>query len=142
MDLAESLTMAVKTLTANKLRSTLTMLGIIIGNSSVIAMIGLGQGAQRLTAEQFESLGADVLFVMPGNDEAREITFDIPNTLVVEDAEAIAQQVPAVKGVAPQLSGQYIVSYRGNNSSSNVMGTTAEFLKVRKFEIDRGRFLT
>jgi len=60
MDLVESGKMAVKTLTANKLRSVLTMLGIIIGNSSVIAMIGIGQGAQRLASEQFESLGPNV----------------------------------------------------------------------------------
>jgi putative ABC transport system permease protein len=63
MDFGESLKMAAKTLTANKLRSSLTMLGMIIGNASVIAMIGIGQGAQRLASEQFESLGPNVLFV-------------------------------------------------------------------------------
>ncbi|MBD2022570.1 ABC transporter permease, partial [Leptolyngbya sp. FACHB-36] len=71
MDLIESGKMAVKTLTANKLRSALTMLGIVIGNASVIAMIGLGQGAQRLASEQFESLGPNVLFITPGTREAR-----------------------------------------------------------------------
>ena len=60
MDLVESVKMAVTTLVANKLRSSLTMLGIIIGNASVIAMVGIGQGAQKLASEQFESLGPNV----------------------------------------------------------------------------------
>ncbi len=142
MDLAESLSMAVKTLTANKLRSTLTMLGIIIGNSSVIAMIGIGQGAQRLASEQFESLGPNVLFVVPGTREARRTTFDLPRNLVLADAEAIAEQVPTAQAVAAQITNQYLVSFRGNNSNSQVIGTTPSFLEVRSFEVDRGRFVT
>jgi hypothetical protein len=74
MDILEGIQMATKTLVANKLRSTLTMLGIIIGNASVIAMIGIGQGAQRLASEQFESLGTNVLFVIPGTRSARGTT--------------------------------------------------------------------
>jgi len=142
MDLAESLSMAVKTLTANKLRSTLTMLGIIIGNSSVIAMIGIGQGAQRLASEQFESLGPNVLFVVPGTREARRTTFDLPRNLVLADATAIAEQVPTAEAVAAQISSQYLVSYRGNNSNSQVIGTVPPFLDVRSFEVDWGRFIT
>jgi len=142
MDLAESLSMAVKTLTANKLRSTLTMLGIIIGNSSVIAMIGIGQGAQRLASEQFESLGPNVLFVVPGTREARRTTFDLPRNLVLADADAIAEQVPTAEAVAAQISNQYLVSYRGNNSNSQVIGTVPPFLDVRSFEVDQGRFIT
>ena len=142
MDLAESLSMAVKTLTANKLRSTLTMLGIIIGNSSVIAMIGIGQGAQRLASEQFESLGPNVLFVVPGTREARRTTFDLPRNLVLADAEAIAEQVPTAQAVAAQITNQYLVSFRGNNSNSQVIGTTPSFLEVRSFEVDRGRFVS
>ncbi len=142
MDLAESLSMAVKTLTANKLRSTLTMLGIIIGNASVISMIGIGQGAQRLASEQFESLGPNVLFVVPGTREARRTTFDIPKNLVLDDAEAIAQQVPAIEAVAPQITNQYLISYRGDNASSTTMGVTPSFLIVRSFAVGKGRFIT
>lgn len=142
MDLAESLSMAVKTLTANKLRSTLTMLGIIIGNASVISMIGVGQGAQRLASEQFESLGPNVLFIVPGTREARRTTFDIPKTLVLDDAEAIAQQVPSIEAVAPQISSQYLISYRGNNASSTTIGATPSFLVVRSFVVEKGRFIT
>jgi putative ABC transport system permease protein len=142
MDLVESGKMAVKTLTANKLRSTLTMLGIIIGNASVIAMIGIGQGAQRLASEQFESLGPNVLFVAPGSREMRNRTFDLPKTLVLEDAKAIAAQVPSIKEVAPQRQSQLPIVYRNLNTNSLVVGTTPTFLSVRSFDMAKGRFIT
>lgn len=142
MDLVESGKMAVKTLTANKLRSALTMLGIIIGNASVIAMIGIGQGAQRLASEQFESLGPNVLFVSPGSREMRNRTFDLPKTLVLEDAKAIATQVPSIKEVAPQRQSQLPIVYRNLNTNSLVVGTTPTFLSVRSFDMAKGRFIT
>ncbi|PZV19236.1 MAG: ABC transporter permease [Leptolyngbya sp.] len=143
MDFLESTKMAVKTLTANKLRSTLTMLGIIIGNASVIAVIGIGQGAQRLASEQFESLGPNVLFVSPGSNQARNgPRGDLPKTLVLEDAKAIAAQVPSVQGVAAQRQSQFPIVYRNLNTSSAVVGTTPEFLAVRSFDIAKGRFIT
>lgn len=142
MDVIESGRMAIKTLAANKLRSALTMLGIIIGNSSVIAMIGIGQGAQKLASEQFESLGPNVLFVSPGTREARNRTFDLPRTLVLEDAKAIATQVPSIREVAPQRQGQFPIVYRNLNTTSLTVGTTPEFLSVRSFDMAKGRFLT
>lgn len=142
MDIVESVKMATTTLLANKLRSSLTMLGIIIGNASVIAMVGIGQGAQKLAAEQFESLGPNVLFVTPGNRRSRNTTFDLPRTLVLADAEAIASQVPSVKEVAPQISSQELITYRNKNSNSAITGTTPEFLSVRSFDVDKGRFIT
>ncbi|MBW4522921.1 MAG: ABC transporter permease [Scytolyngbya sp. HA4215-MV1] len=142
MDIFESSKMAVKTLTANKLRSTLTMLGIIIGNASVIAMIGIGQGAQRLASEQFESLGPNVLFITPGKRETRSRTFDLPKTLVMQDAEAIATQVPSVAGVAAQRQTQLPVTYRNRNVSALIVGTTPTFLSVRSFDVASGRFLS
>ena len=142
MDLLESGKMAVKTLTANKLRSVLTMLGIVIGNASVIAMVGIGQGAQKLASEQFESLGPNVLFVSPGNPEARSRVFDVPKTLVLEDAKAIATQVPSIKEVAPQRQSQMTIVYKNLNTSAAVVGTTPEFLSVRSFDMAKGRFLS
>jgi putative ABC transport system permease protein len=142
MDIVESVKMATTTLLANKLRSSLTMLGIIIGNASVIAMIGIGQGAQKLASEQFESLGPNVLFITPGTRQARNTSFDLPRTLVLSDAEAIATQVPSVKAVAPQISTQQLVTYRNKNSNSPITGTTPEFLSVRSFDVARGRFIT
>jgi putative ABC transport system permease protein len=142
MDSVESIRMAVKTLTANKLRSTLTMLGMIIGNASVIGMIGIGQGAQRLAAEQFESLGPNVMFVTPGSRSARSRTFDVPRTLTMGDAAAMAEQVPSISGVAPQIQSQLTVTALGKNKSALILGTTPSFLSVRSFEVAQGRFIT
>ncbi|PSB07140.1 ABC transporter permease [filamentous cyanobacterium CCP2] len=142
MDIFESVNMAVKTLTANKLRSTLTMLGIIIGNASVIAMVGIGQGAQRYAAEQFESLGPNVLFVIPGSDEARQRTFEVERALTLEDAEAIASQVPSVDAVAPQLQSQQPVTAGNRRISTLILGTTPDFTIVRDFDMEQGRFFS
>ena len=142
MEIIESLKMATTTLVNNKMRSGLTMLGIVIGNASVIAMIGIGQGAQKLAAEQFESLGPNVLFVVPGTQESRQTTFSVPKTLVLADAEAIASQVPTVAEVAPQVNGREVISYRSQNMDSLIAGVTPEFLTVRSFDMDRGRFIS
>ena len=141
MDWLESGNMAVKTLTSNKLRTGLTMLGMIIGNASVIAMIGIGQGAQRLASEQFESLGPNVLFVTPGAPGARQRTTFLPRNLVWDDAKAIAAEVPSVASVAPQRQSQLSVTYGGKNRTTLIMGTTPEFLIVRDFDVAKGRFI-
>lgn len=142
MNLLESVKMSVTTLLANKLRSSLTMLGIVIGNASVIAMIGVGEGAQKFVAKELESLGPNVLFVLPGNRETQRITFDMPKTLVLEDAEAVATQVPTVVGVAPEVNSREVVTYRNRNTSINIIGTNSNFLPVRDFETAKGRFLS
>lgn len=118
------------------------MLGMIIGNASVIAMIGIGQGAQKLAAEQFKSLGPNVLFVVPGSRASRNTTFDLPKTLVWEDAQAIVNQVPTVTEVAPQISSRQVISYRNQNMDALVIGVTAEFLIVRSFDVAKGRFFS
>ncbi len=141
MDWLESGNMAVKTLTSNKLRTGLTMLGMIIGNASVIAMIGIGQGAQRLASEQFESLGPNVLFVTPGSQGARQRTTFLPRNLVWDDAKAIAAQVPSVASVAPQRQSQLSITYGGKNRTTLVMGTAPEYLVVRDFDVAKGRFI-
>ncbi|XWK89137.1 MAG: ABC transporter permease [Phormidium sp.] len=141
MDIVESVKMATTTLVANKLRSTLTMLGIIIGNASVIAMVGIGQGAQRLASEQFESLGPNVLFIIPGNQNAQR-NRDIPKTLVLDDAKAIANQVPSVTDVAPQIQSRLPVVYSNKNTNTQIIGVTPEFLPVRSFDLAKGRFIS
>jgi putative ABC transport system permease protein len=118
------------------------MLGMIIGNASVVAMIGVGEGAQRFAAEQFESLGPNVLFVVPGNDNARNRTLTLPRTLVLKDAEAIAEQVPSVAMVAPQIQNQVPVVYGNLRKSTLVIGSNELFPIVRDYEINKGRFLT
>ena len=140
MDIKETFSMAISTLVSNKLRSSLTMLGIVIGNASVIGMIGVGQGAQKLAADQFESLGPNLLFVVPGSEEARRTQFDLPKTLVYQDAEAIRDQVPSAAKVAPQLTLSQVLSYRNQNTNSSVIGVNAEFPVVRSFNVATGRF--
>jgi putative ABC transport system permease protein len=142
MDLVESVKMATATLTGNRLRSALTMLGMIIGNASVVAMIGIGEGAQRFAADQFKSLGPNVLFIVPGNDNARNRTLNIPKTLVLGDAKAIAEQVPSINDVAPQLQNQAPVVYGNKRKSTLVIGTTERFAIVRDYNVARGRFIT
>ncbi|MBL1208784.1 ABC transporter permease [Geminocystis sp. GBBB08] len=141
MKITDSIKMAITTLLANKMRSSLTMLGIIIGNASVISMIGIGQATQKLAADQFESLGANVLFVVPGSRESRRTTFDTPKTLVLADAEAIANQVPSIVGVAPQINSRLLVTYGNKNNNASIMGTTPLFLQVRSFDVAQGRFI-
>ena len=142
MNAFESFKMAAQTLVANKMRSSLMMLGIIIGNASVIAMIGVGEGAQKFVSDQVSSLGSNLLFILPGSPEAQSRPVFSPQTLVLEDAIAIAEQVPAVKEVAPQLNSSELVSYRNKNVSTLIYGTTPELLSVRDFDVARGRFLT
>ncbi len=143
MNLQESLSMATKTLAANRLRSALTMLGIIIGNASVITMVGLGEGAQRYVNAQLETLGPNVLFVVPGSRETRELgSLEVPRTLVLDDATAIAEQVPSVSAVAAESSGRQLVTYRNRNANVNVVGITPDFLTVRSFEVANGRFVS
>ncbi|NET17494.1 MAG: ABC transporter permease, partial [Okeania sp. SIO1H6] len=142
MNILESIKMATTTLLTNKVRSSLTMLGIIIGNASVIAMIGIGEGAQKFVNNQITSLGPNVLFIVPGSPEAQRQPVLRPQTLVLADAEAIASQVPTVKEVAPILNANELVSYRNKNASSSLTGTTPEFLTVRNFDVAKGRFLT
>ncbi|MDB9362961.1 ABC transporter permease [Nodularia spumigena CS-588/02] len=142
MNFLESMQMAGKTLLSNKLRSALTMLGIVIGNASVIAMIGIGEGGQRFVAKQLESLGPNVLFVIPGNRASQRISRDIPKTLVFEDAQAIANQVPTVAAVTGELNSRQVVTYGNQNSNVNIIGTTPSFLTVRDFETATGRFFT
>ncbi|MEY3334631.1 MAG: hypothetical protein RLZZ176_2934 [Cyanobacteriota bacterium] len=140
MDILESVKMATTTLLANKLRSSLTMLGIIIGNASVIAMIGIGEGTQTLANKQFQSLGPNTLFIVPGSPGSRGRVTTTPRTLVLQDAQAIAQQVRAVQEVAPEINNRITVSYRNKSATTTVIGTTPNYTTVRSFEIKEGRF--
>ncbi|QHV01891.1 ABC transporter permease [Synechocystis sp. CACIAM 05] len=141
MEFRESLKMATSMLLANKLRSSLTMLGIVIGNASVVAMLGIGQGAQELATSQLEDLGPNVLFVLPGSQRNRRASFNLPKTLVLSDAEAIAGQVPSVAGVAPEINRRLLVSHRNLNTNATVVGTTPEYPAIRNFSVAQGRFL-
>mgnify|MGYP006137281313 FL=1 len=137
----ETVRMALETLRSNRLRSLLTMVGIVIGNASVITLVGVGRGAQGLAEEQLSNLGANVLFVVPGNNDTRRRGVAFPKTLVLEDATAIAEQVPSVKRVAPQITSSQVVQAGARSATSSISGITADFVPVRSFEIASGRFV-
>jgi putative ABC transport system permease protein len=135
----ETITMAVATLTAHKLRSLLTVLGIVIGNASVVAIIGLGQGAQSFTQGKVESLGANLLYVFIGGQEGEGESGDSPQ-LLLSDAEAIAAQAPAVKIVSPMISTNSTLTAQSRTAKATVQGVTPEFLQARNMQVATGRF--
>ena len=141
MPATETVRMALSTLRSNRLRSLLTMVGIVIGNASVITLVGIGRGAQLLAEGQLNNLGANVLFVVPGNTNARRQGVTRPKTLVLEDAEAIATQVPSVKRVAPVINTNQVVQAGARSSTGAVFGATSEFPPVRGFDVAKGRFI-
>lgn len=136
-----SLRIALRALRVNKMRSALTMLGIIIGVSAVIAMIAVGSGAKARIAEQIASMGSNLLMVQSGSSTSGGIRMGsgtVP-TLTVDDAKAILTEVPSVKYVAPNLSGVAQVVYGNQNWSTGITGTTPEMLDIREWSIDSGR---
>ena len=132
-------------LSANKVRSGLTMLGIIIGIASVIAMTAIGQGAQNSISSSIQSIGANLVIVMPG--AAR--TFGGPSagrggaqSLTVDDANAITTQVSNVAEVAREVSSRKQVVASGTNPNTTIMGTEPSYMTVRNVSIDEGNFIS
>ena len=139
MKLLDSFSMAVATIRADQLRSILTTLGLIIGNTSVILLFGVGEGAKQLATEELESFGPNMLYVIPDKGDVRE-TKGLPKTLTLADAVAIAEQVPSVSAVAPQIKSQELVNYGNKSLEISLIGTTPEFLSVRNFAVEKGKF--
>lgn len=140
--LRDIVVMAVSTLRSNRLRSLLTMLGIVIGNASVITLVGVGRGARNLAAAQLNTLGSNVVLVAPGSHNARHQGVSLPRTLVLADAETIAEQVPSVRAVAPQISLSEVIQAGSRTKGAAVHGVTPSFLGVRRMEVARGRFFS
>ncbi len=130
--------------TVNKVRSGLTMLGIVIGIASVIALVAVGQGSQAAVQANIESLGANLIMIMPGATRAFGTTVHgqagSAESLTPDDANAIAAQVQNVAAVAPEVSGRYQAVYGANNTNTNVIGTTPAYEQVRNVSIDTGAF--
>ena len=139
-----SLRIALRALMVNKMRSILTMLGIIIGVSAVIAMIAVGSGAKARIAEQIASMGSNLLIILSGSSTSGGMRWGsgtVP-TLTVDDSKAILSEVPAVKYVAPNLQGVAQVVYGNQNWSTSVNGTTPEVLDIREWPVVSGRPFT
>ena len=142
--LLASLRIALRALMVNKMRSALTMLGIIIGVGAVIAMIAVGSGAKQRIAEQIASMGSNLLIVLSGSSTSGGLRFGsgtVP-TLTVDDAKAILTEIPAVKYVAPTLGGGAQVVFGNQNWSTIVNGTTPEVLEIREWPLSSGRSFT
>jgi len=133
-------------LSGNKARSGLTMLGIVIGIASVIAMVSIGQGTQNSVQSSIESIGSNLVQVTPGAE--RSFGGGVSGgrgsaqTLTLEDAAAIAGQVAGVSAVAPEVSSRYQVTTKGANTNTSVVGTTASYPGVRNVEIASGTFVS
>ncbi|MEA3407739.1 MAG: ABC transporter permease [Chloroflexota bacterium] len=144
MKLITSLRISLRSLGANKMRSGLTMLGIIIGTGAVIGLLSVGQGAQVAITEQIESIGANLIFIFPGQIEAGTGMVSNPAPLTREDAEAIADPARTryVADVAPEVDRTATVTYRGESSDVLIVGTTSSYEVVRNFDTQLGRFFT
>jgi putative ABC transport system permease protein len=147
MNLVESLRIALVSLAANKLRSALTMLGIIIGVAAVIALMGVGRGASAAIDSQINSMGTNLLFVTPGSTSTSGVRSaqGSAQSLTYEDARALADPengLTAVAAVAPQVQAFGQVVYKGNNVNTPIIGATAAYATVRNYEVENGEFIT
>ncbi len=140
----QSLLIALRALRVNKMRSLLTMLGIIIGIAAVIAMVAIGAGASQMISDQIASVGSNLLLVIPGSTTSgglRTGSGGAP-TLTYDDAKAIKAECPSVANVAPTVRGSAQIVYGNQNWSTIVMGASAEMLAVRDWPLVSGRNLT
>jgi putative ABC transport system permease protein len=146
MDLIMIIRVAFRALVRNKMRAALTMLGIIIGVSAVIAMVSIGQGAQASVQAQIESIGTNLLFVSAGAQNVggvRSGTGDTgTNTLTVEDLDAIKREVPSVSMVTPSINARSQLVSGNANWNTSVTGVSEQYPDVRKWPIQSGSFFT
>jgi len=137
----QSARIAVRALRVNKLRSALTMLGIIIGVGAVIAMVAVGAGAQARVAEQIQSLGSNLIILTSGSVTSSGVRLGQGSQLTIseDDAAAIPREVPAVQVAAPSVKGAAQVVYGNLNWSTTVHGVTGDFLEARDWLLVAGR---
>jgi len=127
---------------SNRLRSLLTVLGIVIGIASVITLLGIGKGAQLEAEKQVQSLGTNLIFIRPGSQSSSSISFGqgTIQTLTYEDALAVKKNCPAVLNIAPQYSSQLQVQYGEKNTLTTINATEPSYTTIRNFNPAQGRF--
>ncbi|MEK7813906.1 MAG: ABC transporter permease [Candidatus Desantisbacteria bacterium] len=144
MNLAEGFSTGLKGLSANKLRSGLTMLGIIIGVAAVIAMVSIGEGAKQAITKRIESMGSNLLMVRPtrpDEDKKTEITGYSPG-LTNEDGVAILKQCPSIKNIACEVTLKAQTKYLSQDWDTSITGTTPFYEVVKNFHVEEGRFIS
>ncbi len=136
--------MAVNALLANKLRSLLTMLGIIIGVGAVIAMVSIGMGVRTSVTNSFASLGSNMLIVMPGSANKGGVrgAAGSRKSLKYDDAKAIAAKIKGIDYVSPNVSSAYQVVNGNLNWNTQVTGITPELIQIRSLKVENGSFIT
>jgi putative ABC transport system permease protein len=141
VSLWQSVRIAGRALRVNKLRSALTMLGIIIGVAAVIAMVGVGAGAQARVAEQIQSLGSNLIIVLSGSVTASGIRLGTGSQLTIseDDSAAIAREVPLVLASAPSVRGTAQVVYGNLNWATVIQGVTPDYFEAREWPVTDGR---
>ena len=141
MDITQAIREALESLNANKLRSGLTILGIVIGVAAVIAMLAVGSGAQDTILGSIGGIGTNLMFVFRGNLQE---TVTNEQYLTMSDAAALADQfqAPHVAAVAPMLRGEAQISFGGETTTASLMGVTPEFSRVRNYKTTEGEFIT
>ncbi|OGG44182.1 MAG: multidrug ABC transporter substrate-binding protein [Candidatus Handelsmanbacteria bacterium RIFCSPLOWO2_12_FULL_64_10] len=141
MNLLATLRIAFNALRLNKMRSSLTMLGIIIGVGAVITMIAVGAGAQARVQEQIKSLGSNLMIILPGSTTASGVRLGAGanQNLTEDDASAIAREVPEVQAAAPSNRGTGQVIAGNNNWSTQIYGVTPDYFEVREWSLASGR---
>src|SRR5882672_9011571 len=144
MLVGETVAVALEALRANRLRSFLTMLGIVIGVAAVIAMVALGRGAERAVNERIAALGTTLVSVNPGQARAGGGIASATDRadLTLGDAAAIEERGQYVLAVQPEMSRQLQVQYGNQNVNTTVVGTSANYLEVRNFKLAAGRMFS
>lgn len=144
MNAVETVRVAFDALSANKLRSSLTMLGVVIGVASVILLVSIGEGARNYISEQFAGLGTNLLIIQPGKIETKGMLPPVSTTkkLTYTDAEALRKRGFPVKLVAPVVIGTGTVKYENRHRDIPVIGVTPEFQEARNLRVEVGSFIT
>ena len=142
--LIASMKIALRALKVNRTRSALTMLGIIIGVAAVIAMVGVGAGATTRIQEQIQSIGSNLIIVLPGSISSNGVRLGSGAvvTLTEDDAKAIAAECPSVSAVAPTVRGGVQVVYGNSNWATSAQGVTPDYMTIRDSTMMSGQFFT
>jgi len=141
-EIKENFFSAVKSVMINKARSFLTMLGIIIGVGSIIAMLAIGRGAQDSMAQRIKSLGADLVYIMPERVEINGVTSSTTRKMTLADANALKANVDLVAAVDPMISGDFHIVYNGKNTMTKVTGASTAYVDLQNARPEYGRFFT
>src|SRR5215813_4039974 len=144
MNFVAILRVAGRALNRNKLRTALTMLGIIIGVGAVIVLVSIGQGAQSMVLDQISSMGTNMMFIMPGNLNfgGAALGAGAANSLTEEDVEAMEREIPTIAAASPVVNASGQLVYGNQNWFTRMQGTNEKFPEIRSWKVEQGEFFT